>query len=68
MNSHSRAFEQYCCIMKKNVVIEETAYHDGRRKLVCTMRPQCKECKNKILRCRFECDKTNDTEIDIQKK
>lgn len=68
MNSHSKAFEQYCCIMKKNVVIEETTYHDGRRKLVCTMHPQCIECKNKILKCRFEYEKTEDTAIDIQKK
>lgn len=65
MNSHSKAFEQYCCIMKKNVVVEETTFHDGRRKFICTMQPQCVECKNKILRCRFEYEKSDDTTIDI---
>lgn len=65
MNSHSKAFEQYCCIMKKNVVIEETTYHDGRRILKCTMHPQCVECKNKILKIRFEDKKTDNAVIDI---
>lgn len=65
MNSHSRAFEQYCCIMKKNVIIEETAFHDGSKKLRCTMHPQCIKCRNKILKCNFETEKTTDSTIDI---
>ncbi len=54
MNSHSKAFEQYCFIMKKNVVIEETSYYDGTRIYKCTMHPQCIECKNKILKCKLD--------------
>lgn len=57
MKSHSRAYEQYCCVMEKNVVIEETAFHDGSRKFICTMQPKCMECKNKILRCRLGIEK-----------
>lgn len=67
MNSHSRAFEQYCCIMKRNIIIEEITFHDGRRKLVCTMHPQCIKCKNKILKRHFEYEKSDNTTIDIQK-
>lgn len=65
MKSHSKAYEQYCCIMKKNVVIEETTYHDGRRKFVCTMQPQCVECKNIILKYRLDNEKINCNRIDI---
>ena len=57
MKSHSKAYEQYCSIMKKNVVIEETTYHDGRKVFICTMRPQCIECRNIILKKRFENNK-----------
>ena len=66
MNSHSKAFEQYCCILKKNIiVIEETTLNNGKRKLICTMKPHCVECKNKILRCYFEQEKSSNTAIDI---
>ena len=64
MKSHSRAFEQYCCIMKKNIIIEEINYHNGKRIFKCTMHPQCKKCKNRILQHRFE-EKTDVSVIDI---
>ena len=51
MKSHSRSYEQYCCVKKRNVVIEETAYHDGRKFI---------RCKNKILKVYFD-DKNEDT-------
>ncbi len=57
MKSHSKSFEQYCCIKKRNVVIEETAYHDGRKKLRCTLYPECIRCKNNILKIYFETEK-----------
>lgn len=60
MKSHSKSFEQYCCIKEKNVIIEETAYHDGRKKLKCTMLPECVKCKNLILRIYFEDEKTEE--------
>lgn len=53
MNSHSKSYEQYCCIIRKNVAIEETTYHDGRKLLICTMFPRCKECRNEILKKQF---------------
>lgn len=58
MRSHSKSYEQYCCIVKKNIVVEETYYHDGKKKLVCTMYPQCGQCGNKILKNNFENCKT----------
>ena len=54
MNSHSRAFEQYCFVMKRNIIIEETAFHDGSKKLRCTMHPHCIRCRNIILKYKFE--------------
>lgn len=58
MNSHSRSYEQYCCVKKRNVVIEETAYHDGRKKIRCTLHPECIKCKNIILKIYFDNEKT----------
>ncbi|MBQ7961085.1 MAG: hypothetical protein IJ289_00680 [Clostridia bacterium] len=60
MKSHSRSYEQYCCVKKRNVVIEETAYHDGRKFIRCTLYPECIRCKNKILKVYFD-DKNEDT-------
>ena len=60
MKSHSKAYEQYCCIKKKNVIIEETAYHDGRKKLRCILSPECIKCKNIILKKQFDEKKTDD--------
>lgn len=54
MKSHSKSYEQYCCIVKKNVVVEETTFHNGEKTFICTMEPQCCGCKNKILKNRFE--------------
>ena len=59
MKSHSKSYEQYCCIKKRNVVIEEIAYHDGSRKLRCTLHPECTKCRNRILRIHFEEEKTD---------
>lgn len=58
MNSHSRSYEQYCCVKKRNVVIEETAYHDGRKKIRCTLHPECIKCQNIILKIYFDNEKT----------
>lgn len=54
MKSHSKSYEQYCCIVNKNVVVEETTFHNGLKTCICTMQPQCRECKNKILKNKFE--------------
>lgn len=52
MNKHSRAFEQYCWVKKKNVVLEETVFHNGTRTLRCTSISECDReggCRNNTL-------------------
>lgn len=60
MKSHTKSYEQYCVVKKRNVIIEETAYHDGRKKLRCTLHPECVRCRNLILKIQFEDEKTDE--------
>ncbi|MCL2514101.1 MAG: hypothetical protein FWF08_09375 [Oscillospiraceae bacterium] len=53
MNKHQSSFEQYCCVMKKNVVMEETVFHNGEKAVKCVYSVICDNnggCKNKILK------------------
>ena len=53
MKSHSRTFEQYCCVMEKNIIMEETCHTDGQRELRCIHHMVCAMnggCKNQILK------------------
>lgn len=59
MKSHSKSYEQYCCVKKRNVIFEEIAYHDGRKKLRCTMHPECVYCKNITLKIHLDEEKTD---------
>lgn len=52
MKKHSRTYEQYCWVLKKNIVFEETVFHNGTSALSCTHYYECKDnggCKNEIL-------------------
>lgn len=40
----SKAYEQYCWVLEKNIVFEETVFHDGARELRCTHFAECREC------------------------
>ena len=56
MRSHSRAYEQYCWVLQRNIVFEETTYHNGTSAVCCTHLPECKRtggCKNAILASLF---------------
>ncbi|MCI5537665.1 MAG: hypothetical protein PUG93_09435 [Oscillospiraceae bacterium] len=59
MNSHSKAIVQYCSVLDKNIVLEETTYYNGKRSLKCLNSDYCKGCKNKILRDRLDCEMTD---------
>lgn len=63
MKKHSRAYEQYCWILKKNIVFEETVFHNGTYKLSCMHLNECKNCggcKNPILAELFDENKDYD--------
>ena len=53
MYKHSFSFEQYCKIVDKNIVLEETTYHNGEKNLKCLNLYKCKEkfggCKNSYV-------------------
>lgn len=52
MNGHSRTYEQYCCVMGKNVMMEETRYSDGTCLLHCGHHVICAltgGCRNTVL-------------------
>ena len=52
--SHCKAIEQFCSVMQKNIIIEETSFYDGSKKSECIMFPQCKNCNNYIIKRRIE--------------
>lgn len=54
MNSHSKTYEQYCCVKGKNIAIEEIIYHNGKKIYRCSMQSECDKCTNRILKNRFE--------------
>ena len=63
MKKHSRAYEQYCWVLGKNIVFEETVYHNGTNAVRCTHFKECKAdggCKNAILSELFGKNLTSD--------
>ena len=55
-DSHSYTFEQYCGVVGRNVIVEETTFFNGERQLRCLSRHICGSdvCRNAFLRKRFE--------------
>ena len=49
MKKHSRTYEQYCWVMEKNIVFEETTFHNGTREIRCSRLKDCGSCKNRCL-------------------
>lgn len=52
MNSHSKTYEQFCWVKQRNIVMEETVFHNGEREVICTNLSECNSCggcKNKSL-------------------
>lgn len=44
MKKHSVTYEQYCCVKKKNIVLEETLFHNGKKQIRCTSLSDCENC------------------------
>ena len=52
LKQHSVSYEQYCWVKQINVVVEETIFHNGTKKIVCTSFAECGGsggCKNSTL-------------------
>ncbi len=58
MNKHSFTFEQYCNIIGRNIILEETTYHNGARKIRCLNEHKCENmnggCLNLFVKKRIE--------------
>lgn len=58
MNKHAFTFEQYCTIVGKNIILEETTYHNGSKKIRCLNHHKCKAinggCRNDYIKRRIE--------------
>ncbi len=58
MKKHSFTYEQYCNIVGRNIILEETTYHDGNKKLRCLNLHKCAVinggCKNHYVIQRVE--------------
>ncbi len=49
MEQHETTYEQYCWVMRRNIVLEETTFHNGTRKVSCMQAHLCREnggCRN----------------------
>ncbi len=66
MNKHSFTFEQYCTIIGKNIILEETTYHNGSRKIRCLHSHKCENesggCINPYVIKRIEKAKEGNVE------
>ena len=52
MKNHKRAYEQYCWVQGKNVVMEETVFHNGVKRHTCKNFENCNReggCRNEAL-------------------
>lgn len=53
LDKHSFSYEQYCAVVGKNIIISETSYYNGRKKLKCLNLHKCKSelggCKNNFI-------------------
>ena len=56
MKSYTKAYEQYCCVLKRNIVLEETVFCNGTRTLQCTRFGECSQgggCTNALIEPRL---------------
>ena len=53
LDRHIFSYEQYCSVVEKNIVLQESSYYDGKRKLRCLNHHKCKKelggCKNRFV-------------------
>lgn len=68
MDCHSKTYEQFCWVKQRNIIMEETVFHNGKRKIVCTNLSECDSiggCRNRSL-CRLWKKSENADESDSQ--
>lgn len=56
MRKSKIAYEQYCFVLGRNIVVEETLHEDGKREVLCTNHKHCLKdggCKNQIFLSNF---------------
>ena len=59
MDRHCRVYEQFCWVLDKNVVFEQTVYHNGTNETRCVYFSECRArggCRNRQLRGRLTFD------------
>ena len=58
VEKHSYSYEQYCPIVNKNIIILETSYYNGNKKIRCLNLYKCKKelggCKDKFVLAKQE--------------
>lgn len=57
MKNYMKTYEQYCCVLKRNIVLEETVFSNGTRTVHCTHYNECRHnggCKNVIIEPRLD--------------
>ena len=62
MESHSKTYEQFCWVKQRNIIMEETVFHNGKREVVCANLSECNNCggcKNRSL-CKLWRENEND--------
>lgn len=53
LDKHAFTYEQYCSVVEKNIILQETSYYNGKKKIRCLNHLKCKHefggCKNKFV-------------------
>lgn len=53
LDKHAFTYEQYCSVVDKNIILQETSYYNGKKKIKCLNHLKCKHefggCKNKFV-------------------
>lgn len=55
MDRHLSSFEQYCTVVGRNIILQETTYHNGAKAIRCLNLHNCENiggCKNKFVLAR----------------
>jgi|LSQX01.1.fsa_nt_gb hypothetical protein len=52
MEKHNRTYELYCSVVGRNIIVEETMFHNGVKSTKCLNKNACDKhggCTNRIL-------------------
>ena len=54
MNKHCFTFEQYCNVIGRNIILEETTFHNGAKKIRCLNAHKCETMNGGCLNNGYE--------------